>query len=122
MILAPWEEDPVAEQEAKMPPADASVPSSQSEVRKVDNALEEKASYSKMLKAKGLGTRDQNLYMSFFVPAHEQLQTERDELTLANMDELEKEIKRTKDPKSKQILVEEHGRMKTSFANILGIK
>lgn len=107
---APWEDDPAA------------VQASQSEVRKVDNAIDEKATFSQLLGTKNLSTRDKELHMDFFVPTHEQLANERSDLTLANIDELEKEIKRTKDPKVKQVLVEEHERMKTSFANILGIK
>lgn len=105
---APWENDPLVSS------------SSQRDVRLEDNAADEKASYSKMITGKS--TRDKKLMMNVFFPAHELNKIERDDLTLSNLNELESEIKRTKDPKAKDVLVEEHKRMLTSFANILGIK
>lgn len=95
---------------------------SQSDVRRVDNAIEEKAAYAKMVGGLPLKTLDKQAMMGVFLPAHEELQIERDDLTPTNFTALESEIKRAKDPKIKQVLTDEHHRMKASMANILGIK
>lgn len=92
------------------------------DVRKVDNAIEERAAYAKMVGGLKLRTADKNMMTHVFAPAHEQLQIERDELTPENFTALEAEIKRAKDPKIKKILTDEHQRLKESMATILGIK
>lgn len=92
------------------------------EVRQIDNAILERAKYAKMLKDRKLNTRDQNLFLSFFRPAHEVLAEERADLTESNWLELNKELKRTKHPRLRKVLEAERKRMKQGFANILGVE
>lgn len=105
---APWEADPLVKS------------ASQNDVRKVDQGIEEKQAYTKMLTGKS--TKDKNFNLGLFRTSHEQLTEERSELTLANLNELEAELKRTKDPKARKVLTEELERMSTSFANLVGTK
>ena len=78
--MDPWEDDPIAE---------AETPSFQSDVRKVDNAIEEKAQYAKMLGKQKMRTTQKQMYLNMFTPVSEQLADERADLTPANFAELE---------------------------------
>lgn len=94
----------------------------QAEVRKSDDKIAQGTQLENSLKKKGVSYKERQMAFHVMLTPAEQLEEDKADLTPANFDKLEAEIARTKNPKAKKILVEEHNRLKGNLATILGLK
>lgn len=92
---------------------------SQADVRRVDNLIQEQLDHAKSLKERGVSSREKKMGFAVMLTPEERMADEAHDKTLANFDELEKEIKNAKDPAVKELLIKEHGRIKASLGSIL---